>query len=559
MNQAPSTPQRVFVQPPPTGINQIRPSLQTQSPNVYNNRSYSPHTPSSVIVVGPQPNQQIVRTPIQMMQQQTQSLAMPVQVMQQQQQPSGQIVVNSPGINSGALNSPSQDSLRKRHASTISSMTNHSAPISNSSVGSANSAAAIAVQNQQLEVLNRTQNKTIRKKGKLRDKIIPQKVRDLVPDSESYMDLLAFERKLDATIMRKKLDIQEALKRPIKIKRKLRVFITNQFYPVKMEADNDEDCVPQWELKIEGRLLEDKMSDSSLSMSNFKAKPRKFSSFFKSLVIELDKDLYGPDHHLVEWHRTPQTSETDGFQVKRQGDQSLKCTILMLLDYQPPQFKLDMRLAKLLSIHTATRPVIIQALWQYIKTHKLQDNEEKEYINLDKYLQQIFECERIRFSDIPNKLHMHCMPPDPIVINHMINIDINDLKRTSIYEIDVEIDDVLRDQMKSFLTTSQTQSLAEVAHLDTKINELIEHLNQLRINREFFMSFSEDPQDFINKWLISQSNDLKNMLDLNGNPEEERRAQFYHESWTDEAVCRYFYNRVQQRRAELEQVLGIRN
>ena len=29
-------------------------------------------------------------------------------------------------------------------------------------------------------------------------------------------------------------------------------------------------------------------------------KKRKFSSFFKSLVIELDKDLYGPDNHLVE-------------------------------------------------------------------------------------------------------------------------------------------------------------------------------------------------------------------------------------------------------------------
>lgn len=42
---------------------------------------------------------------------------------------------------------------------------------------------------------------------------------------------------------------------------------------------------------------------------------RKFSSFFKSLVIELDKDLYGPDNHLVEWHRTLTTQETDGFQV----------------------------------------------------------------------------------------------------------------------------------------------------------------------------------------------------------------------------------------------------
>jgi SWI/SNF-related matrix-associated actin-dependent regulator of chromatin subfamily D len=111
--------------------------------------------------------------------------------------------------------------------------------------------------------------------------------------------------------------------------------------------------------------------------------------------------------------------------------------------------------------------------------------------------------------------------------------------------------------MKGFLNSSQ--SLNEIAQLDTKISEHIEQLNQLRINREFYTSFSEDPQDFINKWLISQSNDLKTMLELNGNPEEERKAQFYHEQWTDEAVCRYFYNKVQQRRAELEQVLGIRN
>ena len=93
-------------------------------------------------------------------------------------------------------------------------------------------------------------------------------MRELVPDSQSYMDLLAFERKLDATIMRKRLDIQETLKRPVKIKKKLRVFITNQFYPVKTSNDNsadntnagqssDDNGVPQWELKIEGRIHEE--------------------------------------------------------------------------------------------------------------------------------------------------------------------------------------------------------------------------------------------------------------------------------------------------------------
>lgn len=66
--------------------------------------------------------------------------------------------------------------------------------------------------------------------------------------------------------------------------------------------------VASWELRVEGRLLDDSKNDPN------KVK-RKFSSFFKSLVIELDKDLYGPDNHLVEWHRTLSTQETDGFQV----------------------------------------------------------------------------------------------------------------------------------------------------------------------------------------------------------------------------------------------------
>ena len=57
--------------------------------------------------------------------------------------------------------------------------------------------------------------------------------------------------------------------------------------------------------------------------------------------------------------------------------------------HQPMQFKLDPRLARLLGVHTQTRPVIINALWQYIKTHRLQDPHEREFINCDKYLEQV--------------------------------------------------------------------------------------------------------------------------------------------------------------------------
>ncbi|KAG8180750.1 hypothetical protein JTE90_026224 [Oedothorax gibbosus] len=393
-----------------------------------------------------------------------------------------------------------------------------------------------------------------KKKKKLAEKILPQKVRDLVPESQAYMDLLTFERKLDSTIMRKRLDIQEALKRPMKQKRKLRIFISNTFYPGKPEGEGaDDPTVPSWELRVEGRLLDDPNAPKA-DQSKVK---RKFSSFFKSLVIELDKDLYGPDNHLVEWHRTPTTTETDGFQVKRPGDKNVRCTILLLLDYQPLQFKLDSRLARLLGIHTQTRPIIIGALWQYIKSHKLQDSHEREYINCDKYLEQIFQCSRMKFAEIPQRLHQLLHPADPIIINHVISVEGPDNKKTACYDIDVEVDDPLKSQMNSFLLSTASQQ--EIQTLDNKIHETVETINQLKTNREFFLSFAKEPQQFIYKWLISQTRDLKIMTDVVGNPEEERRSDFYYQPWAQEAVCRYFYGKVNQRRAELEQALGIRN
>ncbi|XP_053821302.1 SWI/SNF-related matrix-associated actin-dependent regulator of chromatin subfamily D member 2 isoform X3 [Vidua macroura] len=342
------------------------------------------------------------------------------------------------------------------------------------------------------------------KRRKMADKVLPQRIRELVPESQAYMDLLAFERKLDQTIARKRMEIQEAIKKPLT--------------PSKQK--------------------------------------RKFSSFFKSLVIELDKELYGPDNHLVEWHRMPTTQETDGFQVKRPGDVNVKCTLLLMLDHQPPQYKLDPRLARLLGVHTQTRASIMQALWLYIKHNKLQDSHEKEFINCNRYFRQIFNCVRMRFSEIPMKLAGLLQHPDPIIINHTISVDPNDQKKTACYDIDVEVDDPLKAQMSNFLASTTNQQ--EIASLDAKIHETIESINQLKTQRDFMLSFSNNPQDFIQEWIKSQRRDLKIITDVIGNPEEERRAEFYQQPWAQEAVGRHIFAKVQQRRQELEQVLGIR-
>lgn len=407
----------------------------------------------------------------------------------------------------------------------------------------------------------RNQMQARAKKRRFADKLIPPQVRELVPESQAYMDLLAFEQKLDATITRKKLDIQEALKRPMKVKRRLRIYISHTFFAGKEpEREGEEGSFPMWELRVEGRLLDDPQPGTTAgpgAPSTARPPPkRKFSSFFKSLVIELDKDIYGPDNHLVEWHRTPQTNETDGFQVKRPGDRNVKCTILLLLDYQPMKFKLHHRLAKLLGISTETRPKIIEALWQYIKTHKLQDPVDRDNIKCDQYLEQIFQCKRMRFMEIPQRLQSLLHQPDPLVLTHIIQYTDAE-KNTACYDIDVEVEDPLKTQMSAFLHNHA--NMPDIAALDQKIYDIVEQINECKLRRDFYVRFADSPPEFIQKWLISQSNDLKTMTDTNDECESERKAEFYYQPAIQEGTFRYIYQKVQQKRAELESTLGVKN
>lgn len=43
----------------------------------------------------------------------------------------------------------------------------------------------------------------------------------------------------------------------------------------------------------------------------------------------------------------------------------------------------------------------------------------------------------------------------------------------------------------------------------SQIHETIEYINQLKTERDFMLSFSNNPQDFIQDWLKSQTRDLK--------------------------------------------------
>ena len=67
------------------------------------------------------------------------------------------------------------------------------------------------------------------------------------------------------------------------------------------------------------------------------------------------------------------------------------------------------------------RPVIISALWQYIKTHKLQDQHEKEFVNCDPFLKQIFQVDKSNISGFSSSSETP-FSSAPISINPLINM-----------------------------------------------------------------------------------------------------------------------------------------
>jgi chromatin remodeling complex protein RSC6 len=80
----------------------------------------------------------------------------------------------------------------------------------------------------------------------------------------------------------------------------------------------------------------------------------------------------------------------DGFEIRRKGDENVHVRILLTLDYSPERFKVAAPLARLLGITAPeSKAGLVHKLWQYIKTQKLLDAEDKRVINLDDELQQV--------------------------------------------------------------------------------------------------------------------------------------------------------------------------
>ncbi|KAG5219899.1 SWI/SNF complex component [Salix suchowensis] len=422
------------------------------------------------------------------------------------------------------------------------------------------------------------------KKRKLTDKSIPNVILQnpaFAEDSAMYQNLLEMERKLDWTTTRKKAEVQDALGRNptvsrldtsilptsqlSKTTRTLRLFLSHSTSGQVWQAGSDAvvpnfdtgEGVPAWTLKIDGRLLE-----APNARSRDRIQPRKFSTLIKRMVVEMDRDpaVYpesnivevsmfasplGSDHYTllsVARASSHQNPVLDGFTIRRTGDVLTQIRLILFLDHMPEQFKVAPELAAVLSIKEESRVGVIQALWNYVKVQGLQDKSNRRIVRADDALKPIFGVESVPFHKLPEIVNRYLTAPDPVVIHYTLNPAIPPPERPSAWDMEVKIEDhTLKNRMTVMLQANK-ESAATLAKLDEEIALLAQSLHNSHLKRTFLQSFADDPAQFIQTWLESQSRDLESILGGAGEgaavrAEELKRSEFFRLPWVEEAVA----------------------
>lgn len=267
---------------------------------------------------------------------------------------------------------------------------------------------------------------------------------------QQYKSMRDVERRLDAVMMRKRLDIQDSLQRGPKQYGIMRIWISNTVENQPWQAggmdphsfDFSSNVEATFKVKIEGRLLDpqtgepeadddgddadkpqeaaeqDGAEDSERAAKRTKLTipptPRKkFSQFFKSISIDFDRpQAFQPDGYTqIRWTKpdyvpstqapAPLEADFDCLEFERKADENINVVINLVRDEHPAEkYKLSQPLAELLDMEEADRPTVLMALWEYIKLANLQMDEEQRRVSCDAKLREVRETKQNSFHHI---------------------------------------------------------------------------------------------------------------------------------------------------------------
>ncbi|KAJ2393147.1 SWI/SNF and RSC complex subunit Ssr3 [Coemansia sp. RSA 2559] len=435
------------------------------------------------------------------------------------------------------------------------------------------------------------------KRKRLIERSLPPKIESYIPESRLFMQLQSLERKLDAKIVRKRLEVQEALGKPVYKKRVMRIFVSNlAANQAAVIGGNDETDIeekgsssmaklgssepPSWTLRIEGRLVDP-------PGTTWKTRPpaHKFSEFVNSMVIELERDPQLHADNVVQWRRGAAEGDVDGFEIKRRGDEDVRTKIMLDIRTATDRFKVNSPiLRELLDIRgPISKAGFIMKLWQYIKLNGLQDSEDPDQIRCDAGLRQAFGSQVVSFTAIPQMLHAFLTRPDPLVIEYTVRVHDGDFHMGQYaFDVEVEVEELARQGAGPLANVLTRQR--ELAHIQNQLTQNMQEIYNARSKRDFLRSFADDPVAFTHRWIDNQTKDLEVILgdrrhgleaalsaimaaDGTGQEMTSERKQalenetskwlkesaLYDEPWAEEAVFHYLSVKTQERMQQLLQ------
>lgn len=314
-------------------------------------------------------------------------------------------------------------------------------------------AALTPAQMQQQQESQRKANEDAKRRSRRpTDKNIPEGIEECVIGDgvQRYKQLREVESRLDAAMMRKRLDIQDSRNRNLKVQwipgswrfntdllqryRTLRIWISNTVEDQPWQGDGfDVDAFDfstnmdsSYRVKIEGRLLEEEDEDDNSEdedddvmavaesdadamdedtkekkeLKVSKTEPRyKFSHFFKSMAVEFERvKAKDGTEHSIEWKKPaippnaanpPNAADFDQLEFKRGGDENANITINLVRDEAQERFTLSPALAEIMDATEATRAEVVTGIWEYIKTMGLQEDDEKRSFRCDGLLKEV--------------------------------------------------------------------------------------------------------------------------------------------------------------------------
>ncbi|KAH7146563.1 SWI/SNF complex protein [Dactylonectria macrodidyma] len=396
-----------------------------------------------------------------------------------------------------------------------------------------------------------------RRSRKPTDKNMPEGVEDSIIDPEGvqrYKDLKDVERRLDATLTRKRLDIVDSATRTAKRYKTLRIWISNtvedqiwQSNGLNVDAfDFAPSMEASYRVKIEGRLLDDEDDEDAPASANDsgakaeqdgagpspqKAKaqtPQKhrFSHFFKALTVDFDRSRFrNGAEQTVEWKKPDTTARNppsanlaaaadfDELTFKRNGDENTNITINLHRQETPETYQLSPELAEVVDMTEATQQEAVMGLWEYIKLLGLQEDEEKRNFRCDELLKKVVKRGDVGYIPMLNEyVTQHLRPLAPLRLPYTIRIDQEFHKdpQPTIYDIQVAVEDSFRDSLLPLINNPQYAAmLKDVTTLDDQLARVIQAVAVSKAKHSFFTSLSEDPTNFVKNWLSSQKRDLE--------------------------------------------------